>query len=274
MVKIFTMVKGEVDIVEDWVLYHGDLFGFKNLYIIDNISKDGTYEELLKLRNKFGINIWRSANYKKKGDYMTLLLRSFGKGELVFPIDIDEFIVYFDKPNNTINCDKRVIINYILSLPKLPFYKTNYINSKLINPSGYSRATVECKLGSYSDYGSQAKTFFHSGLFKGTIDHGNHFNQDKYFLSNLCLVHFHKRNFEQIMKKTYNNIVGLGYNPYNLAYLENICRLGLEGGHHVDRQIKILKKTFVLDVEKEEKMDILLNPLNDTIGQLKSTYKI
>jgi hypothetical protein len=76
------------------------------------------------------------------------------------------------------------------------------------------------------------------------------------------------------MKKTYNNIVGLGYNPYNLAYLENICRLGLEGGHHVDRQIKILKKTFVLDVEKEEKMDILLNPLNDTIGQLKSTYKI
>ena len=40
MTKIFTMVKGEVDIVNEWVLYHGSLFGFQNLYVIDNLSKD------------------------------------------------------------------------------------------------------------------------------------------------------------------------------------------------------------------------------------------
>ena len=42
--KVFTMVKGENDIVEDWVLYHGHLFGFRNIYVIDNLSLDGTYE--------------------------------------------------------------------------------------------------------------------------------------------------------------------------------------------------------------------------------------
>jgi hypothetical protein len=46
------MVKGEVDIVTDWILYHGTLFGFNNLFIIDNYSSDGTFETLLQLKKK------------------------------------------------------------------------------------------------------------------------------------------------------------------------------------------------------------------------------
>ena len=56
MVKVFTMVKGEDDIVKDWVLYHGNLFGYKNLYVIDNLSRDGTYEILVELKKQYGIN--------------------------------------------------------------------------------------------------------------------------------------------------------------------------------------------------------------------------
>ena len=269
MVKVFTMVKGEADITEDWVLYHGDLFGFRNIYVIDNYSKDGTYEILIQLKEKYGINVCRLPDYKKKGEYMTLLLRSFGKGELVFPIDIDEFIVYYDKPRNNIICDNSVILNHIHSLPKLPFYKMNYINAKMLVPTGYSRATVESELGGYSEYGSFAKTFFHSALFKGTIDHGNHYNQANFFLSNLCLVHFHQRNLEQVKKKTYNNIFGLGYKPFDLPYLENIWRPYLPGHHHVDRQIKILKKKFVFDVDARDISDIFLKPLADKMSKLK-----
>ena len=96
--KVFTMVKGENDIVEDWVLYHGHLFGFRNLYVIDNMSLDGTYESLLMLKKKYGINVTRLPNYKQKGFYMTSLLKTFCINELAFPIDIDEFIVYYNKP--------------------------------------------------------------------------------------------------------------------------------------------------------------------------------
>ena len=133
--KIFTMVKGEVDIVEDWVLYHGHLFGFRNLYVIDNMSLDGTYESLLMLKNKYGINVTRLPDYTKKGEYMTMLLRSFGNNEIVFPIDIDEFIVYYDKKSNRIMCNNE-ILNYIRSLPKLPIYKMNYIQSKNYSTTG------------------------------------------------------------------------------------------------------------------------------------------
>ena len=61
------MVKGEVDIVNEWVLYHGSLFGFTNLYIIDNLSRDGTWEALVNLKAKYKINISRLPDYKKKG---------------------------------------------------------------------------------------------------------------------------------------------------------------------------------------------------------------
>ena len=30
IIKLFTMVKDEIDIVEDWLKYHGTLFGYNN----------------------------------------------------------------------------------------------------------------------------------------------------------------------------------------------------------------------------------------------------
>lgn len=269
--KVFTMVKGENDIVEDWVLYHGHMFGFRNIYVIDNFSLDGTYESLLMLKKKYGINVTRLPNYKQKGFYMTSLLKTFCINELAFPIDIDEFIVYYDKPSNTISCDKNLILNHIQSLPKIPIYKMNYINVKNFHPEGYARATVETKRGSYSDYATMAKTFFHSALFRGTIDHGNHYNTNSYLLTSLCLVHFHQRNLDQIKKKVYNNVTGLGYSPFNLQLLMNLKNKGsgVIGYHHVDKQIKILNKTFKLDVDEQNPSDISLEPLNTTLINLK-----
>lgn len=265
------MVKGEVDIVEDWVLYHGSIFGFENLFIIDNYSRDGTFEILLELKTKYNIHVTRAIDYKKKGDYMTSMLRTFGNREKVFPIDIDEFIVYYNK-DNTISCDKNLIINYIRSLPPLPFYKMNYIQAKTLTYKGYERATIECKYGKYDDRQGVAKTFFHSGLFKGVIDHGNHYNSPNYFMSNLCLAHFHQRNLDQIKKKVYNNVKGLGYNPFNLNSLLHLQNRGhsVMGFHHVDKQIKILTNNFQLDIENIEPNDISLIPLNDKIIELKN----
>ncbi len=271
--KVFTMVKGEVDIVTDWVLYHGTLFGFDNLFIIDNYSEDGTFETLLQLKQKYNINITRLPNYKKKGEYMTYLLRTFGNKELVFPLDIDEFIVYFDKHTNQISCDKDAILKYIHSLPRLPFYKMNYINSKNFSNVGYTKATIECNYGKYADYGNHAKTFFHSDLFKGNIDHGNHYNQtNNYLLTDLCLIHFHQRNLEQIRKKVYNNVKGLGYNPFDLNVLKYLQNKGqsLPGYHHVAKQILMIEHKFKLDVDLKEKDDVSLDPFNSFILQLTS----
>lgn len=267
MVKIFTMVKGEVDIVKDWVLYHGAIFGYKNLYVIDNMSRDGTYETLMNLKNKYGINIFRAADYKKKGDYMTYFIKTYCKHEYAFPIDIDEFIVYYDKNNNTISCDNETIYNYIKQLPVSNAYKMNYIFSKNLANSGYKRAAIETEFGSYIDYGSHAKTFFHSKLFKGKIDHGNHYQTNDYYMTNFCLIHYHCRNLEQMKKKIYNNVVGLGYPPFDLNKLNQILKQNstIEGNHHIKNQIQVLKNNYNIQLGTLLKTDISLKPVSDKI---------
>jgi hypothetical protein len=272
MVKIFTMVKGEDDIVEDWVLYHGHLFGFKNLHIIDNYSRDNTFPLLVTLRKKYGINIYRLPDYTKKGIYMTTLFKKFCKSEFGFPIDIDEFIVYYDEKTNSISCDRNVILEKLFNLKRSNVYKMNYINSKIMTENGYSRAAVESTWGSYTSYGTQAKSFFHSNLFNDVIDHGNHYNTNNYLLTPFCLVHFHTRNMNQIKKKVYNNVSGLGHNPFNLKKLENSLRINkhaMQGFHHVIKQINILKHTFTIPVETHLEKDISLIPLNEVLMSMK-----
>jgi hypothetical protein len=262
------MVKGEVDIVEDWVIYHGEIFGYNNIYVIDNYSLDGTFEKLIELKNEKNIHVCRLKDYKKKGLYMTNFIKQICSNEIAFPIDIDEFIVYYNKNTNTINCDKDLILNYINRLIKAPVYKMNYIFSKILNDNGYGRAAVESTNGVYIDYGANAKSFFHSVLFKGVIDHGNHYSVPNYILTDLCLIHFHERNLEQMKKKIYNNVKGLGHDPFNINYLKTINNTSTVGFHHVDHQIKVLENTYKLNKQSIEPGDICLKPFNNFLIEL------
>jgi hypothetical protein len=264
MVKIFTMVKGEDDIVEDWVLYHGYLFGFENLYIIDNLSRDNTYPILLKLKKDYNINICRLGDYKKKGEYMTMLFRQFCRNEYGIPLDIDEFLVYYDRSKNEISCSRDIILNTLKHLPRSEVYKMEYIQSKLTNKNGYTRATIEGNWGSYTPYNSFAKSFFHSSIFRGVIDHGNHYNTTNYVLTPFCLVHFHNRNIDQMRKKVFNNVSGLGYDPFNLKNLKIIGNnTSNPGFHHVKKQVEMLTNQYNLPYEEHVDDDISLKPLND-----------
>ena len=250
IVKLFTMVKDEDDIVEDWLIYHGKLFGYNNLYIIDNYSSDNTYRILQKYEKEKGINLTREKDYKKKGEYMTNLINSVSNYDIAYPIDIDEFITYYDKNNNTISSDKvNSYVNSNSTLLNNEVFKSMYINSLIdeSHPRGYERATRECKIGEKvngKDH-SFSKTFFNKHLWKGQLDHGNHYKTDNYKLSDLALIHYHKRNYNQLSKKTLNNVVGLGYDPNNLEQLNQLAKVGCNGIHHVKRRIDILNGNFL-----------------------------
>jgi len=248
MVKIFTMVKDEVDIVKDWIIYHGCLFGWNNVYVIDNYSTDGTYE-VIKEFESLGINIFRQPDYSKKGEYMTNLIRRFCKDDyLAFPIDIDEFIIYYEKGSNEVIFDKQFILHYMQTIPIHSLYKANYLLPLLSDPNGSERAQATCDYASYLDYGSHAKSFINARHFKGTIDHGNHISSNNYFMTNIALIHFHYRNIEQNKKKTINNLLGLGYS-LDLQNLKNIIiqNPNCNGSHHIHKYIKILENNFTLD---------------------------
>jgi hypothetical protein len=263
MTKIFTIVKDEIDIVEEWLIYHGCMFGWNNIFIIDNYSTDGTWEKI----NEFShlINIFQKPDYSKKGEYMRDLINKYcNDGEVAFPIDIDEFIVHYD--NNRITTDKKDINNYINTLPKCSLYKANYINALITQDNGYEKATSEIIHGSYCDMGNMAKTYFNTRYYKGCIDHGNHIMSNNYLLTKICLVHYHARNNEQLKTKILNNITGLGYHN-NLEFLKNLIKTNpsCPGNHHVRHQINVLEGKFSLYVHNINNKEIDLTPLKEQI---------
>lgn len=105
--------------------------------------------------------------------------------------------------------------------------------------------------------------FFNTALFNGKIDHGNHYQTNNYILSNLCLVHYHTRNLDQIKKKIFNNISGLGYPVFNLQGLKKLNRSNVPGNHHVKKQIAVLEKKFKIGSERVSDSDIKLSPISN-----------
>jgi len=271
MIKLFTMVKDECDIIRDWILYHGFLFGYNNLFIIDNMSIDGTYEIINEFLDK-GINIYRESNYSEKGTFMRNLINTHCCSyDVAFPIDIDEFVVYHECGMKNVNCDKDIIINYINGLGSVSsIYKANYLTSMITQEGGYERAVCENKWSIYSDYGSHAKSFFRVDLYNGPIDHGNHIGQSNgYVVSNICLVHFHCRNLEQMKKKVCNNVTGLGY-INDINSLRNLIKNNpnCSGNHHVKHQINILECEYRLDLWTPDEHFIDLSDLNNYLSKI------
>ena len=118
-----------------------------------------------------------------------------------------------------------------------------------------------------------AKSFFNKSLFNGKIDHGNHYNTSDYILTDLCLVHYHCRNLEQMKKKIYNNVSGLGYSPFNLNELKRLlARGGINGLHHIENQISVLENRYKMSVSDLEHSDIDLTPISQHLLRLPFSF--
>jgi hypothetical protein len=263
-VKLFTMVKDEIDIIEEWIIYHGSMFGWKNIHVIDNLSTDGTFQKIQQFSHL--INIYTEPDYRKKGDYMKALIDAHATpDDIVFPIDIDEFIVYYD---DCISIDRQTIHAYLQSLPPAPIYKTNYILPLNTIEGGCPSACKEITRGAYNNnMGDMAKSFFKKKNYSGPIDHGNHIQCSNYLLTKLCLVHYHERNTEQMLKKTLNNILGIGYTN-SLDFLHNLINTQPHcmNYHHVINQIKILENRYQISCFPPSHGNIDLTPLRDRIA--------
>ncbi len=247
MIKLFTMVKDEVDIIRDWIIYHASMFGYSSLHVIDNFSTDGTYEVLKEFEG--AINIYRFPEYNLKGVHMRNLINGCCASEdIAFPIDSDEFVVLYQ--NGEIIVDKQRVNDYFANLPHRTIYKANYILSTISNqfPQGYERATTQSKRGLYQDYGNMAKTFFKHCVYQGHIDHGNHIPfVDDYLVTDICLVHYHHRSLEQMRKKIVNNVSGLGHStdPEVIRDMSENNR-SVEGIHHVHNLHNLNNGTYGL----------------------------
>lgn len=271
-VIICTMVKNEDDIVEDWILYHGNIFGYENLIIIDNISTDATYDICQKYVSK-GITLIREEQYTMKGTYMTHYMRHTNC-DIFFPLDIDEFIVNYNKDTNSIETTSIIteLKNCLDNNEGYPAYKASYINPIKTNTSDCVAGFTNGNINPYMEPHLR-KTFIITEKVPNNfaIDHGNHMHTIPYKNTSIHLVHYHHRNHDQMVKKITNNVTGLLYRV-DLDYLETLIKNNpcCPGNHHIKNMILLLKgNRFDLQDIPHDCNKCTLNPLIELLTSLK-----
>lgn len=100
MLKIFLLTKNESFFIEDWIKYHGYLFGLSNIHILDGSDDKGTLAVYEKYR-PLGLNIhYSDANLNQVSEELNKLMHLYkGKGNFLIKLDTDEFIVSTDPFN-------------------------------------------------------------------------------------------------------------------------------------------------------------------------------
>ncbi|WP_159013550.1 glycosyltransferase family 2 protein [Acidisoma sp. S159] len=97
-VRAIMMQRNEVDLIYPWALYHGVRFGFENLHIIDNGSKD-SFQPRLDYLQSIGVQISRQHNSREdfvnKGRIISEIIKRYDEedpADFYFPLDCDEFV--------------------------------------------------------------------------------------------------------------------------------------------------------------------------------------
>ena len=161
------MQRNEELCLQPWLAYHGYLFGFENLYVLDHGSDSAIVKATLGLFERFGVNVLRlpaSANYAEKGAMVSAVLGradAAKRYDLLFPLDCDELVMMRDEAGQP-SCGKAELLRYLATLrgASAPLLVTeNFLNS-LNSPGGFWALPYQ-------------KVFFTGGHI-AEVDHGSH----------------------------------------------------------------------------------------------------
>lgn len=196
-VACLMMQRDEEDLLEPWLAYHGHLFGFENLFVVDNGSESSVVRDVISTYRRAGVNFdfafQGSEWYEKKGDIMKERINSLqkcGNYDIFIPMDCDEFLVQIS--DTGLSCSR----NGILELLSEQKHEKSILRSPVLlyNTPGAKN---------YYYMMNQLKVFFASTKVY-ILEHGNHgaslgWDAPVKDLS-LTYLHFHNRQFRSIVK--------------------------------------------------------------------------
>ncbi len=195
-VACIMMQKNESVLLEPWILYHGLIFGFENLFVYDNGS---SMPECIKIFEKYkvlGVNVntdyLTKEMFESKGRIFSKKINELDENDsydFYFPLDCDEFVVV-EESEGCISIDATAIFkeleNYINSTFPLNIsaaYDNNAVNKDCFYRSAGQRKTFFAKNSCLSlDLG------FHEGKTK---------SGEKPIKTRISYVHYHYKPYDQ-----------------------------------------------------------------------------
>jgi hypothetical protein len=231
MLKIFLMTKNDVNYIEDWIIYHGYLFGLKNLYLVDG-SDDEEVLAIYDFYKKHGLNVLHTdAGLNDLADEITSLMHQYkGENNFLIKLDSDEFLTYakssrfrwknllrvmlliikekvrsalgkvrhdfkyyhYAPSHKALRVDS--FVEFFQDLPKTKYIYKAGLTTNCIPIHHCSGSPCEEIVEFNALECTNFKSFFHSDGFV-SVDLGSHHGEslktDKIIFTDLCVVHYH-----------------------------------------------------------------------------------
>lgn len=186
------MQRDEGVFLEPWLAWHGALFGFQNLYVLDNGSVEPAVLLALARAAGKGVHVTYATagrrNYAAKGECVGAVIRRLqarGAHDFYLPTDCDEFVIL--RTARGFSADPAAIHAHLDTLSGAR--RTLRIGFQIYN----NPRLVDCYVHSHN-----AKTFYAQGSFAWT-DHGHHADgslaQAGFQPTAIAHAHFHNRGF-------------------------------------------------------------------------------
>lgn len=265
--KVFVMTRDEYDLIEDFIAYHGAIFGMDNLVIIDNNS---THPAVLAAYDKYrplGVTIVNAPSYvgESQGrEFTTVMKRYADQCTWLIGLDTDEFLVCSDHVSSSPSFDdmKHDILTTLASIPpqvSVVRVTTNF--NSVVDPldPGYEAGRYRFparQMTRFQRVGS-CKTFYRAATFVCT-HMGNHSGRASCGVladhARLAYVHFHMtgkaRHFERARMHVVDGFKHVDGDPR--THIERLQPLlgnrSLLGLHRVEQYVGFLLSGLVVDL--------------------------
>ena len=221
------MQRNEDLCLHPWLAWHGHLFGYESLYVLDHGSDDPCVLETLKLFGALGVNVHplpANADYRPKGEYVTGVMRILehtGVYDFLLPLDCDEFVTMRNTQGEPSAARDDILIHLSTLVGDIFEVQENFLNM----------------LGHQDHFFAlpYQKVFFRSGSVH-EVDHGSHrcIDGTPATPTRLAYAHFHHKSYARQQRTSLEKL-----QPYveitNRAALEAFRGVGWHLVSHVQK---------------------------------------
>jgi len=258
--KIFTVTKNETDLIESFLLYHGKIFGYKNIVVIDNMSTCPVVKEIYKKYIPHGVTIVYESGYSgsSQGNAFTKYMLKYKKeANFLIGLDTDEFFFL-----RGLSSTAEDIVKYLAKIPMniskliircyfsavLDTTSHHYIDQTIRNPVVNINTFRQEKM-------SPTKCIFRADCFLSTVN-GCHDGKTSSGESTPCnrttYFHYHNTGARRSIERAKEIIHGYGFADTNSPISEQLVKLmnvkSPIGSHRVLEYSLFLSKVLCLQI--------------------------
>jgi len=202
---ILVMTMDDMSLMSRWLAYHGYTYGFDNIYIFDgSVGEQKQLLEQASKRHSFHL-IHSLEGLNSITRAMSNCMNDIKDGyDWIIKVDGDEFITQL--PLGSRGHEGPDLSTRVLRLPPPDKSRHLRVTWELnVNPVQEGSPTEQER--GIIKAGGRYKALWSAPLYKGDLNLGGHSNPKAMLASDICIVHYHSRSYEDLVRIALQTVI-------------------------------------------------------------------